>query len=228
MKVNNPMPAHPPARSLRYGVRTALLGTLALAALFLPGCDEQDAASIQLKLNKDLSGTIVASGIVAPAEARPVEQATTGSGVTWQGRAGILVSRGGFAKVADLNIGGITFEPAGAGSVATTGVPRPCLVKVSIPRGKAAQWPTLLAGKNEAERDTTRKLLQPDLPATDLAKTIKLTIRVPGKVLGSGISARARGLSADKDDTLAILIVPLDLAQQEGEPLIWHVSWEEK
>ncbi len=208
----------------------ALAGVLCLmAAMTLSACDERDAASLRLDLKADLSGAVVASGLVAPMQPAAVETGTSGGGVSWTGRAGVMVSRGSFKKIDDLNIGGITFQTIDAGSVATTGVLRPRLIKVSIPRGADVKWPALFAGASDDERAGAQRVLSTEAdgsPNTDLGTSVKITVSIPGKVISSGIAMRARGLSAEKDATTATLIMPVELAKQPGEPLVWHISWE--
>lgn len=211
-------------------LKRSVAGLLCLAAMMtLSACDERDASSLRLDLKDDLSGNVVASGLVAPKQPAAVETGTTGGGVEWSGRAGVMVSRGSFKKIDDLNIGGITFQTIDAGSVATTGVLRPRLIKVSIPRGADVKWPALFAGASDDERASAQRVLSTEAdgsPNTDLGTSLKITVSIPGKVISSGIALRARGLSAEKDATTATLIMPVELAKQPGEPLVWHISWE--
>ncbi|CAN5865628.1 hypothetical protein BH11PLA1_BH11PLA1_10230 [soil metagenome] len=220
-------PDAPVRRRPRFGPLAVLAGLALLAA----GCDEKDAAGLKVTVAKDGSGTLFATGLFIPAAPRAVEAATTGGGSAWKSRAAIAVSRGSFTTIGALTIGGITFQtPTGAlepaldtGGAATM----PHLIKITLPRGKAAAWPALFAGANEEERAAARAVLADDA-AADLGKTIKFTLAVPGRVIGSAVSARGRKLIADRSDDTATLVIPVELAVQEGEPLIWHVSWEEK
>jgi hypothetical protein len=211
-------------------VKRSLAGFVCLAAaLTLSACDERDASSLRLDLKDDLSGTIVASGLVAPTQPAAVESGTAGGGVAWSGRAGVMVSRGSFKKLDELNVGGITFQTISAGSAATTGVLRPRLIKVTIPRGADVKWPALFSGANDEERAGAQRVLSTEAdasPNTDLGTSVKITVNIPGKVISSGIALRSRGLSAEKDATTATLIMPVELAKQPGEPLVWHISWE--
>lgn len=209
------------ARSVR-GV--VIAGALMGASLLVAGCDEQDAASVKIELKPDLSGTIVASGVVIPAESAATEKGT--ASVKWEGRAGVVVSKGAFASIDSLKIGEVMFETAGAGSVNTTGVPKPHVLRVQLPRGKAVKWAALFAGESEEMRGGVRRVLDPANEKSAIAAGVKLTITVPGKVISSGINMRARALSASGEDKTATLYVPLDLVGQEGAPLVWHVTWE--
>ncbi|MBX9736364.1 MAG: hypothetical protein K2X32_05510 [Phycisphaerales bacterium] len=199
---------------------------LGLVFACISGCDEADATSIRIDLNADGSGTLIASGIMTPTEPRPVESATTGGAITWTGRAGVVVSKASFKSLADVSLAGITFEPAG-GRPSTLGKGMgPMVMRVTLPRGKQAQWSGLLAGASDAARQQARNMIAENPETSDLGGSLKLTINAPGKVLGSGVSLRARGVSASRSESQAVLQIPSDLASQEGDPIVWHVSWE--
>jgi len=216
---------HASARSMRR--RFIPLATLAaLALVLIPGCDETDATSIRIDIAPDGSGTLITSGIVTPSEGRPVEDATSGGTITWTGRAGIIVSKGKFTTLSDLTLAGITFEVAG-GAASQSGAGRgPSILRVTLPRGKSAAWASLLAGSTDADRDQARAIITENPGTSTLASSVKITINAPGKVLGSGVSLRARGVAATRSETQAVLQIPSDIASQEADPIVWHVSWE--
>jgi hypothetical protein len=54
---------------------TRLLLAAPLLAL-LPGCDENDAVSVRIRMRDDGSGTLTTSGLLVPAEPTRVESAT--------------------------------------------------------------------------------------------------------------------------------------------------------
>ncbi len=192
----------------------------------ISGCDEADATSIRIDLNADGSGTLIASGIVTPSELRPVEAATTGGSIAWTGRAGVVVSKATFKTLGDVSLAGITFEPAGGRPSALGKGMGPMVMRVTLPRGKQAAWSGMLAGASDAARQQARDMIAENPQTSDLGGSIKLTINAPGKVLGSGVSLRARGVSASRSESQAVLQIPSDLASQEGDPIVWHVSWE--
>lgn len=196
--------------------------TLALAASVLAlaagGCDESDAASLRLKINKGgPSGEIAASVLASPGAPTAAETLTSG-GVTWANRAAVTLSRGTFADIAKLTFGEVHFKftPTGSQSI----------LEVFMPRGASVKWPGLLASETEAERSRARAVLAPDDADSKLGKVVKITIDLPGKVSGSDSSLPARGLSASYDQQTATFIVPIDLVMQEGAPIRWTVKWD--
>ncbi len=222
--------AHAPARPLSPSRRLRrflpLAGLAALALVCIPGCDETDATSIRIDISPDGSGTLMTSGIVTPSEGRPVEAATRGGTINWTGRAGVVVSKGTFTTLSDLTLAGMTFEVAGNAANPNGTGRGPSILRVTLPRGKNAAWAALLAGGTDADRQQARAMITENPETSTLASSVKITINAPGKVLGSGVSLRARGVAATRSETQAVLQIPTDIAAQEADPIVWHVSWE--
>jgi hypothetical protein len=237
-------PGHAPARSR---VATALAVALALGTtLALTGCGEEDATSIKINLtgkdasgNPDFSGEVIASSVVIAAEdpgsgttpgdgPGPVERAS--SGVTWQTRAALVMSRGTFAKLDQLTLADLRFEPGTTSAGAT-------FLKVIVPRGPQAKWAPLLTTTDEPRRKRAAAALAPDAAASPIGATASLVINLPPgfRVVSSGVTGRGRGLAAGMDVRTATLTVPVEVALGGGlstgdapvtEPLIWHITWE--
>lgn len=228
-------------------MRTALTGRSVLASFGLSlvvlaaagagGCSENDASAVTLMIKPDLSGTIRASRVIVAEQGQAAEAfaGITGGGVTFTAGASVAVTTGTFSDLAALRIGEVSFEapgrgPAGAaaaGGVAAGGAAAGNMIKVRIPRGPSVRWPAMLSEPSDERRAAASAALDPAGAAdSKVGRNATFVITVPGKVLGSAASQRARGLAATSDDATATLVVPMSFATAEGEPLIWHVTWE--
>lgn len=199
--------------------RTVLAALMVSAcSLVVAGCDESDAASLRLKINKGASSGEIAASVLSSPGTPTAAEALTSGGVTWGDRAAVTLSRGTFTDIAKLTFGEVHFKftPTGSQSI----------LEVFLPRGAAVKWPGLLAGEAEAERARARGVLAADDPDSKLGKTVKITVDVPGKVSGSDSSMPARGLSASYDQGTASFVVPIDLIMQEGAPIRWTIKWD--
>ncbi len=193
-----------------------MLPLVLVPALLLAGCGEEDAASVKIKLNGDLSGTINTSTVSIPASS-PVEGATKGS--TWNNRGQIVMASGTFANISNLQVADITFECKG---------PEPIFMRVSLPRGPQAKWPGVLGVTDETARQTAAKALVPESKNSQIGAVTSIRIKLPAgfKVIGSAVSGAGRGLSASMEDDTAIITVPVAAAMTAGEPLVWHITSE--
>jgi len=136
--------------------------------------------------------------------------ASTTSSTPPPGARGFVIAGAGAAA------GGV----AGAGGAGN-------MIKVRIPRGPSVRWPAMLSEPSDERRAAASAALDPAGAAdSKVGRNATFVITVPGKVLGSAASQRARGLAATSDDATATLVVPMSFATAEGEPLIWHVTWE--
>lgn len=225
-------------------MRTALTGRSVLASFGLSlvvlaaagagGCSENDASAVTLMIKPDFSGTIRASRVIVAEQGQAAEAfaGITGGGVTFTAGASVAVTTGTFSDLAALRIGEVSFEapgrgPAGGAGAAAGGVAAGNMIKVRIPRGPSVRWPAMLSEPSDERRAAASAALDPAGAAdSKVGRNATFVITVPGKVLGSAASQRARGLAATSDDATATLVVPMSFATAEGEPLIWHVTWE--
>ncbi len=189
-------------------------------AVALSACGEEDATSIRIQVNDDWTGTILASSVIIPAEAGPAESAV--SGATWESRGAIAMAKGTFTDISKLKIADMTFEYGGAG------VSR--VIRVSLPRGPNAQWPKALTIPSGEQRKAVTTALDPKDEASRLGQVMKIELTVPGTVVSASIRSKGRGLSSAQEQTIATLLVPVDVALDpaDGQPLVWHVTWERK
>lgn len=227
-------------------MRTALTGRSVLASFGLSlvvlaaagagGCSENDASAVTLMIKPDFSGTIRASRVIVAEQGKAAEAfaGITGGGVTFTAGASVAVTTGTFTDLVALRIGEVSFEapgrgPAGGagGAGAAAGAVAGNMIKVRIPRGPSVRWPAMLSEPSDERRAAASAALDPAGAAdSKVGRNATFVITVPGKVLGSAASQRARGLAATSDDATATLVVPMSFATAEGEPLIWHVTWE--
>lgn len=202
------------------------LSLVVLAAAGSGGCSENEASAVTLTIKPDLSGTIRASRVIVAEQGQAAEAfaGITGGGVTFTAGASVAVTAGTFTNLTDLRIGEVSFESPGRGQGAEATAN---MIKVRIPRGPGVRWPAMLSEPSEVRRAAASAALDP-AGGTDskVGRNATFVITVPGKVLGSAASQRARGLAATSDDATATLVVPMSFATAEGEPLIWHVTWE--
>lgn len=190
----------------------------ALCLLALSGCDDTDAASVRIKLKPDGGGSIALSNIINPTTPTAPENVTSGSGLTWDGRAGVAVARGNFSDISSLNVGEITFKRTVTGNQN--------YLEVVMPRGAGVAWPKLLAGATPADRAMAAKMMLPDEPETKLGTLVKVVIELPAKPLTTAANVSGKGVSASADDKVVTLIVPLTTAMDAGKPLVWVTTWE--
>ncbi len=196
---------------------------LALSLLALSGCDESDAASVRVRLDavpRDAApkGQIAISTLSAPAAPTAAEQLTSGAGLSWSGRAAVILSRGQFDDLTKLNIGEVTFN--------LLRTPTQSILEVNLPRGAGVKWPGLLAVGDTGEMGKARAVMLPDDPDSKLGKIVKIVVEAPAKVTGTDSSVAARGLSASSDQKEATLVVPIAEALKEGDPIRWTIKWD--
>lgn len=197
--------------------------TLALAAtlaVVLTACGEEDATSVRIQVNEDWTGTIIASSIVIPPQPSPAESAADGA--TWESRGAISMAKGTFADISRLKIADMSFEYGGAGASG--------FIRVNLPRGPNAQWPKALTIPSGEQRAAVAKALDPKEQASRLGQVMKIELTVPGTVVSASVKGKGRGLSSAQEQTIATLLVPVDVAMDpaDGQPLVWHVTWERK
>lgn len=196
--------------------RAAVIAPILACAAALAGCSASDATSVRVSLLEDLSGTILTSQLgVAPEPDTPAASGV--EGVLWRSQGRITLRSGRFDRVTDVRLADIAFT-----SASTEGIKG---VTVRIPRGPGALWPAWISA-DPARIDQARAALDPDNQAEKLGKVAMLTITAPATVTSSVAGpARARGLSASRDDKTATLEIPIEWAQREGEAIVWQVTW---
>jgi hypothetical protein len=187
------------------------------SATLLSGCDESDAVSMRLNVKNDFSGTFTTSGMLLPASAAPLEAGC--QGVTFDTRVQVSVASGAFTKLGGLTCGDIQFSAGEAEGGFE-------FVRVVIPQGPQAQWPSLFVPLDETQRVAVAGALDPTGQARDVGTTLKLEIALPAHVVGNGVTGKVRGTKASSEGSTASLIVPIQAALGASEPLVWHLTWQ--
>jgi len=204
------MDAAPPASQNRRTVRALLLSLLALP---MASCSDADVVGAHLNLQADGSGRATLRSLLPTEDPGPAE--ATAKGVQFERRARLHSSDGRFADIAEVELGGITFQRDGQHSL-----------RVTLPRGPDVQWPGVLAPAPDAQGDTARTF-DPDASVRNLGSTIRLVIEVPGTIVSLGCFPVARGVEWDKEKRRASLWVPVRTALQDADELVWDISWKD-
>ena len=194
----------------------ACLSALALS-LLLGACDESDAVAVRIQLRPDFSGTLTASSLVRPPEgaAQPLET----RGVTWKSRIDLRCATGDFARISDLGLSDATLT-AGEGEGGL------CFVRLSLPRGPGIHWARELVPLDAAERKTASSAFDPTGQVTEVGATVKFEVTLPSSVIGNGVTPRPRGTKFKGDGNVATLTVPVETALAQGDPIVWHLTWQ--
>jgi hypothetical protein len=195
--------------------RTSLL-CLALSAL-LTGCDETDAVSVRIHVRPDLSGTLTASALEQPSEGARAPLET--KGLAWKSRVDLHCATGEFARLSELALSDATLS-AGEGEGGL------CFLRLSLPRGPEVNWARELVPLDATQRKDASAAFDPTGEAAEVGSTIKFEITLPSSAIGNGITPRPRGAKVKADANVATLLVPLDVAFAQGEPLVWHLTWQ--
>lgn len=196
--------------------RTLVLTLVPLA--LLSGCDETDAAAVRLKLANDLSGTLTTSALELPAAGGAVGERT--QGIEWTSHVSMVCSAGSFAKLADVKL----FDVAISAQVNADGL---SYLHITLPRGEAAAWARALVPLSAEDRKKSAAAFDPSGKSDQVGATVKFEISLPSNVIGNGLQGRTRGVKVSAENEVATLIVPLETALTAGEPLVWHVTWEQ-
>jgi hypothetical protein len=184
--------------------------------LTLSACDETDAVAVRITIRDDMSGTVQTSGLVLPAEEGTIQKDS--QGVTWGSRIDIASATGTFAAFGSLQIADIGFS---AGETEGIGFAR-----VTLPRGEAARWPKTFVPLTPEERKDAASALDPSGKSQAVGATIKIELELPSAVVGNGLTGKTRGMKATSEGATATLVVPLDTAAKESEPVVWHLTWQ--
>lgn len=190
---------------------------LACVALTLWACDQSDATALKITLKADFSGEVLASSILVKPPEGPVQKAA--SGATWSTAGAVVVSRGTFADITKLELGGIKFAVGGPG-----GDP---MLRVTLPRGSDAKWPGLFTDTSKDARRAAAGALEPNAKNPTIGDTVKIEITIPGVVVTAGETSKARGVNSSFEESRATLLIPVEAALAPGDPIVWHVTWRE-
>ena len=193
-----------------------LLLLLALP-LLLTGCDENDAASIKLRLKDDGAGTLTVSNMSVPGEPTRAEMATTG--VAYDKRVELAAATGRFGALSGITVSDITFS-AGEGEGGFR------FVKITLPQGPNAQWPNTFIPFDERTRIDAAGALDPSGKAKDVGANLKIELELPAPAIGNGLTGKVRGTKASNEGSTATLVVPIQASRAGGEPLVWHLTWQ--
>jgi hypothetical protein len=195
-------------------VKALLLSALLVV---LSACDETDAVAIRIRLRDDFSGQLTTSNVALMPEASPLQQAT--QGVDWQSRVQVVCSAGHFGALSAVKLADIGLSSGDGGEGLA-------FLRVSLPRGPDARWHKLCVPLSAEERTNAAAALDPSGKTKNVGSTVKIEIELPSAVVGNGLSGRASGIKVKAENTTATLIVPIDVAQSSGDPLVWHLTWQ--
>ncbi len=191
------------------------LAVLSLA-LLATACDEDDAISIRVRLDKDLGGTLITSALAQPVA--PDAVAASASGVTFERQVALRGAKGRFTKFDGLIVGDVRF----AAGTTDSGF---SYVRVEVPTGPDARWPALFVPLTEVERLSAAEAFELSGDAQDLGRTFQIRIELPGTIVSNGTKGKLRGSKNDSDDNVATLRVPIQAAREGKEPLVWQITW---
>ncbi len=196
--------------------KTTWIGVIGWGLLpWLAACGEEDLTSVRLKLNADLSGTIMVSSVAVP-ERIGFERGTKGA--TWTDRVGVAAAAGSFDSISQLVVGDISFdvEVSDHGMVS---------MEVVVPLGAALQWAKLITPMSPDQRAESARAFDPDGKVKALGTTFKLLIELPSEVVATGITPHLLGVTASSEGDEAELLVAVDTALAAHGSLRWHLTW---
>jgi hypothetical protein len=186
-----------------------------LALLLAAACSEADVVAVRVEVLPDGSGIVHASSLRIPQGKGPIEAET--SGIEWQSRVDLFCVRGTFRKLEQLRIADITFT-------STTGANGVSVLTATLPRGDQARWFRVLAPARE-ERKVATETFDPTGTVKQPGGTVKLVITLPRPVIGHGVAPKGRGITEEAEKNQAQLVVPVDAALLNADPLVWDVTW---
>jgi hypothetical protein len=192
-----------------------VLSALSLLAC-LSACDEDNAVSVRLRVQENLSGTILTSALAQPTGAGAVETAATGA--SFDRQVELRGAKGRFASLDGLAIGDVRFS----GGASESGLR---WVRVEVPTGPEAKWPKLFVPLDEAERRSAAEAFEVSGAARDVGKSFKIEIELPATVISNGASGKVRGTKNTSDGKTAVLVLPIDAAVAGRVPLVWQITW---
>jgi hypothetical protein len=184
-----------------------LLGTLA-------GCSGNELIGLHVAVATDGSAVVTTRALVD--NPTPGRTEVTTKGVAWTASAALQHSQGTATKLGEVQLGdgSLRFEPSADGS----------RVKVVIQRGPEVSWIRALAPTKDRRR-ALGKVYDPTGKTVEVADTVRLDVVCPQRVIASGVSETARGVTADRDDKRAFLVIPVQTALEAGADLVWDITW---
>lgn len=194
-----------------------LLPLCLLSAALFTACSGSELVGIHVTLAKDGSAVVTTRSLVEAPGPSPLE--VLAKGATWTARAALVHSRGETKNLGSLDLadGSIQFAPRLDGE--------PLSLRVTIQRGPNAGWVKALV----PNRDTRRAIApvyDPSGKTREIADLIRLEIAGPSDANGSSVLPVARGVSADRDGSRAVLLIPAQTAAEAGDPLVWDITWK--
>ena len=180
------------------------------------GCDEADSTSVRLVIQADLSGTVTTSSL-AETDRGAIEPES--QGVRWTARAQVVALQGRFEDLSKtpLRIGDLTFEVSNNG--------RGFRLRVTLPAGPDAKWPTLIAPSEPSRRAAIRAAMDPDGETEGLGEEIKIQIDLPAEAVASGYRPDLAPVRDSVDKKRVTLIVKVDKIRAGGRTVEWDVTW---
>ncbi len=180
------------------------------------GCDEADSTSVRVVIKADLSGTVTTSSL-AEAERGALEPES--QGVRWTARAQVVALQGRFDDLTKtpLRIGDLTFE--------VSKDRRGFRLRVTLPTGPEAKWPTLIAPAEPSRRGAIRAAMDPEGETERLGEQIKIQIDLPAEPVASGYRPDLAPVRDSVDKKRVTLIVNVDKLRAGGRTVEWDVTW---
>jgi len=191
----------------------------ALLLALLCACDEDDAASVRLRLDSGGGGVLHASSLAVPAEAGVVEASL--AGVAETRRAAIVVASGRYADINALKVGDITFKSGSSGGSLRW-------LEVQVPQGAQARWQRQFVPLEEAARLDTVSAFTSDPRARTIGAEFKLVVELPAGVVSQGLAGvRVRGARGESEGSTATLTIPIERSREAQGPVSWQITWSE-
>lgn len=187
---------------------------LVLAALGT-GCANQDPVGIRFRLleSSSLSGDFAMASLSVPEIS--VQEEKMAKGVDWNITAKLTVTSGSFkdinnVKFADLDIECHRFD-SGNGSC-----------RITLPRGKDASWFRLLQVGPE-KRGQIGKAMD---SAIELHHTVTVVFEVGDARTSITLNEPVPKVSTNAKKGMSLAIIPLEVLEAEGSPIVLQVQWE--
>ncbi len=201
---------NPPGLESRPMWFTQRLGIATLLAL--GACSDSDVIGVYINLAETHSGSITTHSLKVPDGAGPAE--TGIKAVSWSQRANLFSSAGSFEDISNLRIGEVRFNVQGKH------------LQVTLPRGPEVRWYRFFAPDAD-EQELAAKTFDPTGKAKNVGTIVKFDVQVPGIVTSAGVYPQGiRNVSFESEKTNATLLVPLRAMREDGDELIWSVTWK--
>lgn len=189
------------------------LPALVPLALALTACGGSDSTvALRLILEPDLSGRVVAAALVDGGEGL-VERVSTG--VAWEERAQLVFAAGRFES---LSLAGLLFADLElSGGDTPDGL---SYLRLVIPRGPDARWPSLLTITDPDRREALEDVVKGGVP-----RAVRFVVETPRPVFSAAFRPELPGVDGERDGSRAQLSISLDSVALEGDDLVWRITW---